>query len=215
MLRLPVSRALGSSSSALRASARSQQLVRPFAANQQSTRQAHAVSNPTLSNIEKRWEGMAPQEQAELWMALRDRMTVDWNQLTMQEKKACEFHPRHPRVFPIIFACSVCAYSIKRKCYIGDIPQSHRCKSGTDIANSVLDRFWSSRPQNPSQPSGQVGNLEGRRSLPRRLCWNLQSHPLGCRPCTKDHDQGMARNDKRVPQGMGYWTALLVDRANT
>ena len=55
---------------------------------QQQTRKAHAISNPTLANIEKRWEGMPPQEQADLWMALRDRMKVDWNELTMQEKKA-------------------------------------------------------------------------------------------------------------------------------
>jgi hypothetical protein len=52
------------------------------------TRQAHAVSNPTLANIEKRWEAMPPQEQADLWMALRDRMKVDWKELTVQEKKA-------------------------------------------------------------------------------------------------------------------------------
>lgn len=51
-------------------------------------RQAHAISNPTLANIEKRWEAMPPQEQADLWMALRDRMKVDWNELTQQEKKA-------------------------------------------------------------------------------------------------------------------------------
>ena len=49
---------------------------------------AHAISNPTLAGIEKRWEGMPPQEQADLWMALRDRMKVDWHQMTMQEKKA-------------------------------------------------------------------------------------------------------------------------------
>jgi cytochrome c oxidase subunit 4 len=49
---------------------------------------AHAISNPTLAGIEKRWEVMAPQEQAELWMALRDRMKVDWHELTLQEKKA-------------------------------------------------------------------------------------------------------------------------------
>ena len=50
----------------------------------------HAVSNPTLSDIEKRWEVMPPHEQAELWMALRDRMKCDWHELTWQEKKACE-----------------------------------------------------------------------------------------------------------------------------
>ena len=54
----------------------------------QQTRQAHAISNPTLADIEKRWESLPPQEQADLWMALRDRMKVDWHDLTMQEKKA-------------------------------------------------------------------------------------------------------------------------------
>jgi cytochrome c oxidase subunit 4 len=54
----------------------------------QQSRLAHAISNPTLAGIEKRWEGMPPQEQAELWMQLRDRMKFDWNDLTLQEKKA-------------------------------------------------------------------------------------------------------------------------------
>ncbi|KAK4082031.1 hypothetical protein PCL_04843 [Purpureocillium lilacinum] len=51
---------------------------------------AHAISNPTLANIEKRWEGMPLQEQADLWMALRDRMKGSWADLTVQEKKAAE-----------------------------------------------------------------------------------------------------------------------------
>ena len=33
---------------------------------------------------------MPPQEQADLWMALRDRMKIDWHDLTLQEKKAGE-----------------------------------------------------------------------------------------------------------------------------
>ena len=49
---------------------------------------AHAISNPTLSGIEKRWENMPPQEQADLWMALRDRMKNDWHEMTLQERKA-------------------------------------------------------------------------------------------------------------------------------
>jgi cytochrome c oxidase subunit 4 len=61
-------------------------IVRSVPAVQQ--RQAHAISNPTLANIEKRWEGMPPQEQADLWMALRDRMKANWAELTLQEKKA-------------------------------------------------------------------------------------------------------------------------------
>lgn len=48
----------------------------------------HAIANPTLAGIEKRWEGLPPQEQADLWMQLRDRMKTDWHQLTVQEKKA-------------------------------------------------------------------------------------------------------------------------------
>lgn len=31
---------------------------------------------------------MPPQEQADLWMALRDRMKANWAELTLQEKKA-------------------------------------------------------------------------------------------------------------------------------
>ncbi|KAK4115640.1 cytochrome c oxidase subunit IV [Canariomyces notabilis] len=63
----------------------------------------HAISNPTLANIEKRWEGMPMQEQAELWMALRDRMKGSWKELTIQEKKAAywiAFGPHGPRALP-------------------------------------------------------------------------------------------------------------------
>lgn len=54
----------------------------------QQSRSAHAISNPELANIEKRWDEMPPQEQAELWMNLRDRMKAPWTELTLQEKKA-------------------------------------------------------------------------------------------------------------------------------
>ncbi|MCJ1244235.1 Cytochrome c oxidase subunit 5A [Trapelia coarctata] len=46
---------------------------------------------------------MPPQEQADLWMALRDRMKVDWHELTLQEKKAAywiAFGPHGPRALP-------------------------------------------------------------------------------------------------------------------
>ncbi|KAI1006063.1 hypothetical protein K3495_g2156 [Podosphaera aphanis] len=72
--------------------------VRPPMAGQM--RQAHAISTPTLVDIEKRWEKMPPQEQAELWMALRDRMKSNWAELTHQEKKAAyhlAFGPHGPR----------------------------------------------------------------------------------------------------------------------
>jgi predicted Fe-S protein YdhL (DUF1289 family) len=70
-------RTTGTAAAALRSSVRATQ-----------TRRAHAISNPTLANIVKRWEAMPPQEQADLWMALRDRMKVDWTEMTLQEKKA-------------------------------------------------------------------------------------------------------------------------------
>ncbi len=63
-------------------------LVPAMSTQQQPSRQTHAISSPTLANIEKRWEEMPPQEQADLWMALRDRMKVDWHEMTLQEKKA-------------------------------------------------------------------------------------------------------------------------------
>ncbi|EXJ93703.1 cytochrome c oxidase subunit 4 [Capronia coronata CBS 617.96] len=71
----------------------------PMTSHSQS-RTAHAISNPTLAGIEKRWEAMPPQEQAELWMQLRDRMKVDWHEMTLQEKKAAwwiAFGPHGPR----------------------------------------------------------------------------------------------------------------------
>ncbi|TLS22948.1 uncharacterized protein PpBr36_06314 [Pyricularia pennisetigena] len=60
----------------------------------------HAISKPTLANIEKRWESMPLQEQAELWMSLRERMKENWNDLTLHEKKAAywvSFGPHGPR----------------------------------------------------------------------------------------------------------------------
>ncbi|KAH8820589.1 mitochondrial cytochrome c oxidase-like protein subunit V [Xylogone sp. PMI_703] len=72
-------------------------------AQQQRNSSATAISNPTLADIEKRWETMPPQEQADLWMALRDRMKVNWSELTLQEKKAAywiAFGAHGPRAVP-------------------------------------------------------------------------------------------------------------------
>jgi len=74
-----------------------------FAIQQRRADSSHAISNPTLAGIEKRWETMAPQEQANLWMQLRDRMKNDWNGLTLQERKAAywiAFGPHGPRALP-------------------------------------------------------------------------------------------------------------------
>ncbi|KAF2688820.1 mitochondrial cytochrome c oxidase-like protein subunit V [Lentithecium fluviatile CBS 122367] len=104
MLRSSVIRATRSSAAVLPSSATRHAVgvsrAAPAACLQQQTRQAHAISNPTLANIEKRWEDMPPQEQADLWMSLRDRMKVDWKEMTLQEKKAAyyiAFGPHGPR----------------------------------------------------------------------------------------------------------------------
>ncbi|TKA65709.1 hypothetical protein B0A49_08056 [Cryomyces minteri] len=111
MLRTSIIRASGSASSLLSSTA-TRQAAAPIKAaraatavvgQQQQSRRAHAISNPTLANIEKRWEAMPPQEQADLWMSLRDRMKVDWHELTTQEKKAAywiAFGPHGPRALP-------------------------------------------------------------------------------------------------------------------
>lgn len=91
MLRSSLARAQMSSAAVMPSAACRTALPRaaPVACQLQQTRQSsHAISNPTLANIEKRWEDMPPQEQADLWMGLRDRMKTDWKELTLQEKKA-------------------------------------------------------------------------------------------------------------------------------
>jgi cytochrome c oxidase subunit 4 len=96
MLRSSIIRASRSSAAVMPSVATRTALPRaaPVACQLQQTRQAsHAISNPTLANIEKRWEDMPPQEQADLWMSLRDRMKVDWKEMTMQEKKAGVYSP--------------------------------------------------------------------------------------------------------------------------
>ncbi|KAF1938181.1 COX4-domain-containing protein [Clathrospora elynae] len=102
MLRSSIARASKSPAAVISSIATRTALPRaaPAACQLQQTRQAHAISNPTLANIEKRWEDMPPQEQADLWMSLRDRMKTDWKELTMQEKKAAyyiAFGPHGPR----------------------------------------------------------------------------------------------------------------------
>lgn len=91
MMRLSTAGALRASLSQVSRQATTTTLISRAAASTAAASN-HAISNPTLANIEKRWEGMPLQEQAELWMALRDRMKENWQDLTLQEKKAGECH---------------------------------------------------------------------------------------------------------------------------
>ena len=122
-----------------------------FQARKQRSRSlvTHAISNPTLSQIEKRWEGMPPQEQADLWMALRDRMKNDWHELTLQERKAGE--SACSRLSTVNFASR---HSACLLCLINDIKMdrgsrltpcvSSYSSSNLIVKHSVLDSFWSS-----------------------------------------------------------------------
>lgn len=90
MLLQSATRAAALRSSAIRSTASPMACLPAIRPQMQQTRAAseHAIANPTLASIEKRWETMPPQEQADLWMQLRDRMKVDWHKMTIQEKKA-------------------------------------------------------------------------------------------------------------------------------
>ncbi|KAI0389689.1 cytochrome c oxidase subunit IV family [Xylariaceae sp. FL0594] len=91
------------STSLLRAGLRASSLRTSTTVVPRAAASTHAISNPTLANIEKRWEGMPPTEQAELWMALRDRMKENWTDLTVMEKRAAywiAFGPHGPRAQP-------------------------------------------------------------------------------------------------------------------
>ena len=124
-----------------------------FQARKQRSRSlvTHAISNPTLSQIEKRWEGMPPQEQADLWMALRDRMKIDWHELTLQERKAGESRflwlatvtfasRRSARVLRLVNDTKMDLSSRLTPCV------SSNSSTNPMVKHSVLDSFWSPWP---------------------------------------------------------------------
>lgn len=154
---------------------RSSHLPQPIAVITSSIQQRfltpHAISNPTLASIEKRWEAMPPQEQADLWMALRDRMRTDWHELTMQEKKAGR-SSRH---------CSI-VYSANKR-------------------YSILDCFRSPRSSGYDPTRWRVESIcihhGGRCSLLR----SLPSHSVTGRSSADDYEQGMARGYQWILEG--------------
>ena len=139
-------------------------IVRPV-----QTRKAHAISNPTLANIEKRWESMPPQEQADLWMALRDRMKVNWAELTLQEKKAGRppilIEPFHlqTRISTLSLPSPISHHRIARRmrgCKAGLVMIAKRggresllLRTIADlIPHSILHRLRRPRPPRPASP---------------------------------------------------------------
>ncbi|GAO46298.1 cytochrome c oxidase subunit V [Saitoella complicata NRRL Y-17804] len=63
-------------------------------------RSVHAVSTPSLIDLDKRWESMAREEQKDLMDQLAERQKGPWTELTLAEKKAAyyiAFGPYGPR----------------------------------------------------------------------------------------------------------------------
>ena len=90
---------------------------------------------------------MPPQEQADLWMALRDRMKVDWHELTMQEKKAGMFQCSREAIAPgtaLRAKCGAPLAALARTILSGD--------SVRDVAAEPTDAHRSTI-QNPSSSS--------------------------------------------------------------
>lgn len=173
------------------------------AAQQARAASDHAIANPTLAGIEKRWEGMPPQEQAELWMQLRDRMKVDWNQMTVQEKKAGTFtllsfflflqgaRRLRPLSFPQLSGVALRERFCPKHLLIRPF-------------HSLLDRIRSSRsPRRDPQGRGLEDPFQGDPAH-RRVRGHLLRHPLDGQAATQDHEQGVAGGLQRVRLGMHY-----------
>ena len=183
-----------------------------------------AISNPTLANIEKRWEGMPLQEQADLWMALRDRMQGNWNDLTVQEKKAgaCHLHL-------IVQPCwngkdsnfrQVLEVDRRSVQYLTDVvsidgsskSSENESRILTSSHDSVLDCVWPSRPPSPGTARPTIPGVPNCPWRHRPHCRHFRQHPLGCPPGSSHHVTGMAGSLQRIPQGpfLIFWPKSAV-----
>lgn len=78
------------------------------------------ASAPLLGNIEASWKGLSAEEQYEVHQSLRELQKKDWNELSMDEKKAGEFESSFfserswEKTFPEVFG------EVERlRCFIG------------------------------------------------------------------------------------------------
>lgn len=127
----------------------------------------HAISNPTLAGIEKRWEAMPPQEQADLWMALRDRMKTDWHEMTLQEKKA------------------------------GTLGGSWVLARGlTPLVCSVLDCLRSPRPSRPPSAWRRQTSLLVHHARCRYISRPLRHHPSIRPPSAQNYERAIPGHDQ-------------------
>lgn len=148
---------------------------------------------------------MPPQEQAELWMALRDRMKADWHELTLQEKKAGMLlrlplrRAARKRHFPMDCPLNeLLLHFVLGGFLLPEEPCDGICmcmdRRGwlTGLVDSVLDRLRPTRPARPPTP----------RRAPRRRALHAirRGRRAGHRPdraavCSRaaaDYDQGLS-----------------------
>jgi hypothetical protein len=159
----------------------------------QQTRSAHAISNPTLAGIEKRWEAMPPQEQAELWMQLRDRMKVDWTEMTLQEKKAGALRPTHYLTMAYLLRALMALLYAR--------PSLHELQ--LIIWNySLVDCIWPSWPQSRRSARGVDQGYMVHDHRSRYFRSALLRHQLLRSTTATYNDKGVARGYQRVLEGM-------------
>ena len=179
-----------------------------FQARKQRSRSlvTHAISNPTLSQIEKRWEAMPPQEQADLWMALRDRMKNDWHELTLQERKAGE---------SACFWLSFVTFASRRSACILRLMNDTKMDLGSRLTlcvssysspnsivkNSVLDSIWSSWSSRSPSAWRELVRLQND-NVPHRHCLRSLCHHTAIRTTTAQDDEcPVPRSDQRISKG--------------
>ena len=144
---------------------------------------------------------MPPQEQADLWMALRDRMKGDWHDLTLQERKAGTWtfaklseQPRY--VVPFIHNATS-QYLIVRSCSFpwSPLPQNE-LNLMTLFEYSILDRLRPPRSPLPSPTGRELVGIQNDRPRLRHLYRFILDYTAICATGTKDYERTVAGDVK-------------------
>lgn len=165
---------------------------------------AHAISNPTLSQIEKRWESMPPQDQADLWMALRDRMKNDWHELTLQERKAgtCAWSSfvtvtSDSISSACVFLCHISNAKLepRKRLYTRPLFLLHY-SSNTNLKCSILDSLRSSRSSRSPSAWRELVCLPNDNARHWRFLPSLLRHTVTSGTSAENDECPIPRNDQ-------------------
>lgn len=171
---------------------------------------AHAISNPTLAQIEKRWDGMPPEEQADLWMALRDRMKNDWHELTLQERKAgmCTTrsrswqHQTHLQfTYHTVLTSQPFFFSTSHQAVNSQSFFKSKQNADQKTCFSLLDCIRSPRPPSPPPSRRKLDHLRLHNARRRHLLRDLLAHTDASTPSPKNHERAISKDDERISEG--------------